>query len=190
MTDLKFENTILNAKIAALEAEAEKAQNKSAAAEAAMATLKAENGRLQRNVEELNNKLAASHQQIERLKADQTKLAEIGRLQAQVKSDADKIDRLERQNADLRNTDEYRQIAGLKQKLNETERARTDEESRRYAMATVNEKLREENKILNYRLSSPYMTQLRGRWRGLAITASISAAGLLIALLMFISQRL
>lgn len=152
MNEVEFKNKILEAKLAAKQAELDESNKKLARA----LSHNSQTERHQQTIKALEAKLAAAEKQIRQLQNSQItddqkyKISLCERLEAKVK--------------ELENSSAQLKIKALTEQFNTAQDAHKETLEKLFAELKVSSKLQEEVKSLRYRVSSPYLLSAQHLW--------------------------
>lgn len=161
MDDLQFKYNILEAKLAAKQAELDEAKNKLTRA----TSLDSQIERYKLASQDFQVKLSAAENQIKQLQKTQ--------LTEHQKSQIKRCEWLEEKVRAFQTSDPQLKIDSLLEQLKYSQNDHADTLRQLFAEQAASEKMREKIRSLKYQVSSPYNRQIRYQWRSVSFAVGI-----------------
>lgn len=177
MDDSQYKYKLLEAKLAAKQAELDETNNKLNRA----AANNSQNDRHKQTINTLENKLAAAEKQITQLQS--------GQITDTQKSKLSRCDWLETKLREFETSEPQQRIASLAGQLDTSQNMHKETLQELFAERETNGKLREQLKSFKYQASSPYNRQIRNQWKNVSIAVALILAFSVIVNLWMVIQK-
>jgi predicted nuclease with TOPRIM domain len=164
MDDLQYKYKLLEAKLAAKQAELDETNNK-------LNRAAANNSQIDRHKQTINTlekKLTAAEKQITQLQNGQITDAQ--------KSKISRCDWLETKLREFENSEPQQRIDSLVEQLDTSQNMHKETLQELFVERETNSKLREQLKSFKYQASSPYNRQIRNQWKNVSIAVAVVLA--------------